>query len=148
MKNRPKLAEQVGGREMSAKTYLTIASVIAVLFGLAFLLAPTAASSVYGVPADAHTSLILQFFGSTLVGIGAVQWVAKDFRDWDAVRGILIAAIVGDALGLIVNLLGTFQGLLNGMAWTTTIIYVLLIIGAVYCLSAGAETSVAAKPAR
>ncbi|HEX9170636.1 MAG TPA: hypothetical protein VF886_17205 [Roseiarcus sp.] len=134
---------------MSAKTYLTIASVIAVLFGLAFLLAPTAASSIYGVPADPHTSLILQFFGSTLVAIGVVQWVAKDFRDWDAVRGILIAAIVGDALGLIVNLLGTFQGLLNGMAWTTTIIYALLIIGAAYCLSTGAEASgVAAKPAR
>jgi hypothetical protein len=30
----------------------------------------------------------------------------------------------------------------------TTIVYALLIIGAVYCLSAGAETSVSAKPAR
>jgi hypothetical protein len=133
---------------MNAKTYLTIASVIAVLFGLAFLLAPTAATSLYGVPADPHTNLISQFFGTTLIAIGVVQWVAKDFRDRDAVRGILIAAIVGDGLGLIVNLLGTFQGLLNGMAWTTTILYVLLITGAVYCLSAGAEASAAAKPAR
>jgi hypothetical protein len=133
---------------MNPKTYLTIASVIAALFGLAFLLAPTAASSVYGVPADPHTGLILQFFGSTLIAIGLVQWVAKDFRDWDAVRGILIVAVVGDGLGLIVNLVGTFQGLLNGMAWATTILYVLLIIGAVYCLTAGAESGVAAKPAR
>jgi len=134
---------------MNAKTYLTVASVIAVLFGLAFLLAPTAAASVYGVPAEPHTSLIAQFFGTTLIAIGVVQWVAKDFRDRDAVRGILIAAIVGDGLGLIVNLLGTFQGLLNGMAWTTTIIYVLLIVGAAYCLSAGAEaTGASAKPAR
>jgi uncharacterized membrane protein len=129
---------------MSAKTYLTISAVVAVLFGLAFLLAPAAAASVYGVPYEPHTALNLQFFGSALVGFGAVQWVAKDFRDWDAVRGILIASIIADALGLIVNLIGTVQGLINGMAWTTTLIYVLFIIGAVYCLSKGVETSSAA----
>ncbi len=134
---------------MNAKTYLTISAVVAVLFGLAFLLAPSAAASVYGVPPDPHTSLNLQFFGSALIGFGAVQWVAKDFRDWDAVRGILIASIIADALGLIVNLIGTFQGLINGMAWTTTLIYVLFIAGAAYCLSVGAEASrVAATPAR
>jgi uncharacterized membrane protein len=134
---------------MSAKTYLTISAVVAVLFGLAFLLAPGAAASVYGVPPDPHTALNLQFFGSALVGFGAVQWVARDFRDWDAVRGILIASIIADALGLIVNLIGTFQGLINGMAWTTTLIYVLFIIGGVYCLSTRAETSgAAATPAR
>jgi hypothetical protein len=106
-------------------------------------------ASVYGVPPDPHTALNLQFFGSALVGFGAVQWVAKDFRDWDAVRGILIATIVADALGLIVNLIGTSQGLINGMAWTTTLIYVLFIIGAIYCVTTGAETShAAARPER
>jgi hypothetical protein len=133
---------------MNAKTYLTISAVVAVLFGLAFLLAPTAAASVYGVPPDPHTSLNLQLYGAALVGIGAMQWFAKDFRDWDAVRGILIGSIVANALGLIVNLFGTFQGLLNGMAWTTTLIHVLLIIGAAYWLSTRAETSrAAATPA-
>jgi hypothetical protein len=134
---------------MNAKTYLTITAVVAILFGLAFLLAPTAAASVYGVPPDPHSALNLQFFGSALVGVGAIQWFARDFRDWDAVRGILIATIIGDALGLIVNLVGTFQELLNGMAWTTTLIYVLFIIGAFYCLTTHAETSGAtARPAR
>jgi len=134
---------------MNAKTYLTISAVVAVLFGLAFLLAPTAAASVYGVPPEPHTALNLQFFGSALIGFGAVQWVAKDFRDWEAVRGILIASVIADALGLIVNLIGTFQGLINGMAWTTTAIYVLFIVGAIYCLSTRAETSsAAATPAR
>jgi uncharacterized membrane protein len=134
---------------MNAKTYLTISAVVAVLFGLAFLLAPGAAASVYGVPPDPHTALNLQFFASALIGFGAAQWVTKDFRDWDAVRGILIASIIADALGLIVNLIGTFQGLINGMAWTTTLIYVLFIVGAIYCLSKGVETSSAAvKPAR
>ena len=35
---------------MSAKTFLTINAIVSVVFGLAFLLAPTMAGSVYGVP--------------------------------------------------------------------------------------------------
>jgi hypothetical protein len=83
-----------------------------------------------------------------LIGIAVVQWFGKDFRDWEAVRGVLIASAVGDVVGGGVNLLGTFQGLLNGMAWTSTLVYALLLIGSLYCLSAGAEASgIAAKPA-
>jgi uncharacterized protein YjeT (DUF2065 family) len=134
---------------MNAKTLLTISAVIAVLFGLAFVLAPTAAGSIYGMPAEPHTALNLQFFGSVLIGIAVVNWFAKDFADWEAVRGVMIANVIGDAVGGGVNLLGTFQGLINSMGWTSTIIYALLIIGFLYCLLTGRETSaVTAKPAR
>ena len=134
---------------MSAKTFLTINAIVSVLFGLGFLLAPAAAGSVYGVPPEPSTTLALQFFGSALIAVAVVQWLGKDFRDWEAVRGVLIAGAVGDALGGSVNLLGTFHGVLNGMAWTSTIVYALFLIGAVYCLSTGAEASgIAARPAR
>jgi hypothetical protein len=134
---------------MSAKTFLTINAIVSILFGLAFLLAPTAASSIYGVPPEPPTALALQFFGSALIAIAVVQWLGRDFRDWEAVRGVLIAGAVGDAIGGGVNLLGTFQGLLNPMAWTSTIVYAVFLIGAVYYLSLGAEASgVAAKPGR
>ena len=134
---------------MNAKTFLTISAFVAVLFGLAFVLAPSAAGSVYGVPPEPHTALALQFFGSVLIGIAVVNWFARDFGDWEAVRGVLIANAIADALGGGVNLLGTFQGLMNAMAWTSTIVYALLLIGSLYCLSTGGETSgVTAKPAR
>jgi hypothetical protein len=112
-------------------------------------LAPTPASSVYGIPADPHTALALQLFGSVLIGIAIVNWFAKDFGDWEAIRGVLIANAVGDAVGGGINLLGTFQGLLNGMAWTSTIVYAALLIGSLYCLSnGGAVSAITAKPAR
>jgi asparagine N-glycosylation enzyme membrane subunit Stt3 len=110
---------------------------------------PTQMAPIYGVPIEPHTTLEVQFFGSALIGLGVVFWFARDFRDWDAVKGVLIATVVGSVVGGGVNLLGTFQGLLNGMAWSTTVIYALLFIGSLYCLSAGPETSgVAARPAR
>jgi hypothetical protein len=134
---------------MNAKTFLTISAIIAVLFGLAFVLVPTAAGSIYGMPPEPHTALTLQFFGSVLITIAVVNWFAKDFADWEAVRGVLIANAIGDAVGGGLTLLGMFQGLINSMGWTSTIIYALLLIGSLYCLAMGGETSaITAKTAR
>ena len=134
---------------MSAKLFLTIVAVLGFLYGLAFVLIPTRVGAIYGVPADPQTALEIQFFGSALIWVGVVSWLARDFRDWDAVRGVVIATAVGCIVGGGVNLLGTFQGLMNGMAWSSTVIYALLLVGALYCLSAGPEASgLTARPAR
>jgi hypothetical protein len=134
---------------MSAKLFLTIAAVLGILYGLAFVFIPSQIAPIYGVPIDPHTSLETQFFGSALIGLGVVFWFARDFRDWDAVKGVLIATVVGSIVGGGVNLLGTFQGLINGMAWSTTVIYALLLTGSLYCLSAGPEASgLASRAAR
>lgn len=134
---------------MSAKTFLTIYAVVAVLYGLAFVIIPTTVGAVYGVSPEPNAVLNLRFFGSALIGISAVNWFARDFGEWDAVRGVLIANVVSDVVGGGVNLLGTFQGLMNGVAWTSTIVYALLLIGSLYCLSMGAEASgIAAKRTR
>ena len=66
-----------------------------------------------------------------------ILWFAKDFRDWEAVRGVLIGSVVADAVGLLINLWGTFQGLTNAMAWTSSLVYVLLLAGSLYFLSKG-----------
>jgi hypothetical protein len=39
---------------------------------------------------------------------------------------------VGDALGVLVNLLGTMKELLNGLAWSSTIVYIALLVCAIY----------------
>jgi hypothetical protein len=126
---------------MSARLFLTISAVLGILYGLAFVLIPTQTAPIYGVPTDPHTILEIQFFGSALIMLGAIFWFARDFRDWDAVRGVLIATAIGSVVGGGVNLVGTFEGLLNGMAWTTTVVYALLIVGSLYCLSSGPEAS-------
>ena len=95
---------------MSAKTFLTISAVIAVLFGLAFVLAPTAAGSIYGIPPEPHTALALQFFGSVLIGIAVVNWFAEGFWDWEAVRGVLIANAIGNASAAASTFLARFRG--------------------------------------
>lgn len=83
--------------------------------------------------------LNIRFFGAALLSIGVISWLARDFRDWDAVRAVLIGSVVGDVFGGLVNIWGTFRGLTNGLAWSTTILYVLLLLGALYCLYIGSQ---------
>lgn len=121
---------------MDRKLYLTIVAVLGALYAIGFVLFPTQSLALYGVSGQPNAALNAQFFGAALASIAAISWFARDFRDLDAVRGVLIGELVGFVVGLFVNLYGTMQGLLNAMAWSSTVLYVLLIAGAVSCLRA------------
>jgi len=130
-------ARRLGESNMDARLYLTIASIIAILYGIAFVLLPGNTILLFGGPPEVHVTLNLQFFGSGLLGLGVIGWFARDFRDWDAVRGVLIGYAIVDVIGGLINIWATMQGLLNSLAWSSTAVYALLLIGALYCLSGG-----------
>ncbi|HLW92787.1 MAG TPA: hypothetical protein VKS78_16005 [Roseiarcus sp.] len=119
---------------MNAKLFLTISAVISFLYGLAFLLITKGMSELFGIAPEAHITLSLRFFAAALMTLGIVRWFAKDFRDWDAVRGILISVVAGDILIGLVNIWGAIRGLINALAWSSTILLIVLIIGALTCL--------------
>jgi hypothetical protein len=131
-------AGTLGGGEHGQQTlFHTIAAIVAILFGVAFVLAPAQVSVVYGLTPNPSSVLSDRFFGSALLAWGVILWLARDFSEAAAIRGVLIGSIVGEVVGGAVNVWGTVRGLFNGLAWTTTILYVLLLIGAIYCLAAG-----------
>ena len=66
-----------------------------------------------------------------------IQWLARDVKDWTALRAILIGLVVGDVVGGVTNVWATNEGLLNSLAWSSTIVYILLTLGALYCLYNG-----------
>jgi hypothetical protein len=122
---------------MTSRSLLTIIAVVAVLYGLAFLLIPDSINALYGVPSEPHVALYTRFFGSALLGLGVIDWFAKDFRSWDAIRGILIGSVVTTAVGGLIALYAVLSGLSNAMTWTSVLVYALLFVGAAYCLSQG-----------
>jgi hypothetical protein len=126
---------------MTSRTLLTITAVVAILYGLAFLLVPDNINALYGVPSAPHIALYTRFFGPALLGLGVITWFAKDFRSWDAIRGVLIGIAVTTAIGGLIALFAVVTGLSNAMTWTSVLVYALLLAGAVYWLSQGERNS-------
>jgi hypothetical protein len=134
---------------MTSRSLLTITAVVAILYGLAFVLIPDSINAIYGVPSAPHTALYTRFFGSALLGFGVIDWFAKDFRSWDATRGVLIGTAVTTAIGGLIALFAVVTGLSNAMTWTSVLVYALLLVGALYSLLQGEKnTGVRATLAR
>jgi hypothetical protein len=120
---------------MASRLYLTIAGVAAVVYGLGFVLIPAPLVALFGAPPQPYVLLNARLFGAVLLAVGVIEWFARDFREGDAVRGVLIGALIGDGLVGLINVWGTLDGLLNALAWTSTIVLALLLIGAGSCLA-------------
>ena len=99
---------------------------------------PIQASLLFSGFAEPRAVLYLRFCGAAVLVWGLIVWFARDFRDWAAVQSVLIASVVGLVANIIINVWATFGGWLNGNAWGSTVVLVLLLLGGVYELVVGA----------
>ena len=114
---------------MRLSTLLLIGGLLALVFGLGFLLVPRPMLSLYGVPVDPSVVLIARFFGAALVQLGLVLYLIRDVGDPRTQRGVVIGSFIGSVAGLVVALTGQFWGLTNQFGWSTVAIYGLLTLG-------------------
>jgi MFS superfamily sulfate permease-like transporter len=116
---------------------LTIASIVAFLYALAFLLIPVQASLFFSSFAEPRAVLYLRFCGAAVLAL--IVWFARDFQGWHAVRSVLIATVVGIALNIVINVWATLEGWLNANAWGSTVVLALLLLGGAYQIAFGAR---------
>jgi hypothetical protein len=114
---------------MRLNTLLLIAGVLALVFGLSFLLVPGAVLPLYGIEPAAGTVMMSRFFGAALVNLGLAVYLLRDAGEAGTQRGLVLAGVVGSVSGLAVALMGQFAGLVNAMGWSTVAIYGLLLLG-------------------
>lgn len=114
---------------MPLRTLLLLAGLIALVFGLGFLLIPRPLLTLYGVPTDPTVVLISRFFGAALVQLGLVLYLIRDVGDLRTQRGVIIGSFIGSVAGLVVALTGQFWGLVNSLGWLNVAIYGLLTLG-------------------
>jgi len=84
---------------------------------------------------SASTVLMARLFGAALLGLGLIFWFARDGSS-ESVRGVLIATIIGNTVGLIVVVMGTTAGTLNSMGWVAALIYLFGAAGSGYFVMA------------
>jgi hypothetical protein len=120
--------------------FLKALGVVAGIYGIAGVLFPNFLLTNYGVSTEAAAILMTRFFGVTLIGWGIVNWLVSDSTEWIALRGLLVAAVIADAVGVVVSVSGTMAGTMNQMGWSAVLIYVVFGLGALYFLISGHQT--------
>jgi hypothetical protein len=114
---------------MRFSTLLTIAGTLAILFALAFLLAPGPTLAQYGAPPDPAAVLMSRFFGVALLHLGLLLILARQVEDPLARRAVALAGVVGSLAGLLVALWAVLGHLVNALGWSTVVIYLGLLLG-------------------
>ena len=117
---------------MKFSTFMVIYAVLSAAFGLGFVLAPGQILPLYGVAPDAALRLIGQLFGAVLISLALLTWLARNISDTEARRAIVLALLVGEALGFILALIGQLNGVLNALGWLVVAVYLFLALGLAY----------------
>lgn len=115
---------------MKRNTFMSIAAIVAALFGLAFLLIPTQFMTLYGVNLDPSGEYIGRYLGSAFLGIGVLTWYAKGApKDNEALQAILLGGFVLCLTGFVASVFDALYGVGNSAVWSTVVIYLLLGLG-------------------
>ena len=117
---------------MKLSYLMTVSAVVAVIFGIAFVLASGSLMPLYGATLNPAGTIIAQLFGAALIGFAVVNWFARNAKEGEALRAIVLANLVSDTIGFIVALLGQLSGVVNALGWSTVVIYLLLALGFAY----------------
>jgi hypothetical protein len=108
-----------------------IAAVVALLYALGLLLMPAFMATTYGMGTSASEILLARFFGTELLVLGLIYWLAKDFTG-ASVRPLTAASVIGNAVGFVVSVMGTLGGAMNSMGWSAVAVYLLIGLGFAY----------------
>jgi hypothetical protein len=117
---------------MNITLLMTINTIVAAIFGIAFVIMPGQILALYGLSADAAFRLVSQLFGAALVGFAVLTWSARKATASDARNAIVLALFVSDGLGFILSVVGQLQGIPNALGWLNVVIYLLLALGFAY----------------
>jgi len=112
---------------MSSKLALTIGAVAAVLFGAILALAPDQMLGGFGLAAPKEALVLGRDIGVTLVGLGIVNWLARN-ETGAAVRALLIGNAFIQIAEAIVNGWEAAAGILPAQAYGGVVLHVVLAV--------------------
>ena len=117
---------------MRLSSFLILSAILALVFGIGFVLVPGTMGTLYGMTPGPDVNLIGQFFGVELIAVGLLCWLARDVSDSAAQHAMILAFLIAEVIGLIVSIMGTLSGVFNAVGWSAVAIYLVLSLGFAY----------------
>jgi hypothetical protein len=114
---------------MTLKTFMTISAIVALIFGLGFILVPAASLQPYGTSTDTTGLFLGRYFGASLLGLAFINWLTRSAPPSDTRKGLLGGLFANMVLGFVVALYDKFAGTGNAFIWLNVVIYLLLAVG-------------------
>jgi hypothetical protein len=119
---------------MKLKALLLISAVLGMILGIGFFFAPATVMSTFGVSAGEAHQHTARNFGSAVIGLAVISWVARDARDSIARRAIVLGLFMYFIFGSISIISFQLQGNSNVYGWFIIVLHVLLALGFGYHL--------------
>ena len=110
---------------MKLNTLMMITALVALIFGLGFILAPQTSIGLYGNELNDVGQFVARYFGAALIGYAFLAWLNRN----SASRGVQAGFFAAMVLGLVVSVYDAFAGTHNGLVWLNVVIYLLLALG-------------------
>ena len=104
---------------MKIGTLFTVNAILALAFGLGFLIVPAHTLAPYGVEMNVQGLFIGRLFGASLIGYGIVSWLLRGAGETEAVRAVAISFTVADALGAVIAIWMVLTHNVNALGWST-----------------------------
>jgi len=111
---------------MKQSTFLSIAGMAGMLFGLGFLVVPHQFMSGYGVVLNEGTVTVARSLGAMLLCVGLMNFVARNAEDSTALRAILYGNLAIHVPTLANDLVAVLSHAVASQAWGSVIIHVIL----------------------
>jgi hypothetical protein len=120
-----------GGHLMKLKHLFTINAIIALVYALGELFVPETLSSIYGLGDNPTPQFLLvaRLFGWGLLAVGLITALVAKAPPSEARQAIVKALFFAHTVGLIVSLMGIFNGTFNALGWSAVVIYLVLAAG-------------------
>ncbi len=111
---------------MKFSTLMTIAAIIAFIFGILFILVPNVTLSFYGNKTDIVGTFLGRYLGAAYIGLAFLAWLNRGVSSKANQGGFFVVAALGFVVALYDALAGTRA---SGLVWLNVVIFLLLGVG-------------------
>ena len=118
---------------MSYKIMFVITAIVALAFGVGYLVVPAMVLGFFGTETTIPVQVVARFYGSALFTLGLVLWFAKDIADANIQKNFGYGLLAGNIIGLILAIMGS-TSVIRTNSWIPILIYVLLGLGYAFML--------------
>lgn len=122
---------------MKLTHWMAAKAVVEVVFGIGFVLMPGFLASTFGMDLSPAGTLMVQLFGAAFIFGSIVLWLARNAPSSEkALRAIVVAVVVSNAIGFVVTLLASISGVWNALGWLPVGLYLVFGLAFAYFLFA------------